>query len=97
RIEEDFTKEYSRLYGEGALVALQIIEVFGLRVRATARLGRGYRPQGGATSAPIKPGQRPVFWPGAMCWIDTAVWDGRGLKVGDVIEGPAVVELPHTT
>ena len=39
---------------------------------------------------------RDVFWPGQEKWITTAVYDGAP-AVGLRIEGPALVQLPHTT
>ena len=40
---------------------------------------------------------RQVYWPDERAWVPTAVHDGRSLKAGDSLLGPAVVELPHTT
>ena len=32
-----------------------------------------------------------------MDWIETPVWDGTQLHGGDQLDGPAIVELPHTS
>lgn len=97
RVKSIFTAEYARLYGPGALVALQTVEIFTLRVRASIRLARP--PSASATgkdgAAPTS--QRKVFWPGEMQWVETAVWDGRTLTTDVVVQGPAIVELPHTS
>jgi N-methylhydantoinase A len=37
-----------------------------------------------------------VFWPGHEKWIPTAVYDGPP-ALGVTIQGPALVQLPHTT
>jgi N-methylhydantoinase A len=96
-LKERFEVEYTRLFGRGALVALQTIEIFTLRVRAVVSLkARGkLLAMAAGTSGPV--GEREVFWPGQMQWLTTAVWDGRKLRADDRVEGPAVVELPHTT
>jgi N-methylhydantoinase A len=101
RLQDDFEAEYARLYGEGAKVVFQAPEVFAVRVRATVPL---VFPHSASTEAPTaaldaaaRIEQRPVYWPGVRTRLDTAVWDGRRLRSGNVVEGPALVELPHTT
>lgn len=92
-----FYREYARLYGEGALVMLQQIELFSLRLRLVLPLETrsAANPQG--SHAPRPHESRKVFWPGSAQWLDTQVWDGETLRTGDMLSGPAVVELPHTT
>ena len=73
------------------------LELFGLRLRmsqpfdAVETIARKEGP------APAPREMREVFWPTQMDWIATQVWDGQGLRVGDELRGPAVVELPHTS
>jgi N-methylhydantoinase A len=92
-----FNAEYARLYGEGALVMLQDVELFSLRVRVTLPLAAGPERLQRGGAAPKPSGSRRVFWPGPMDWRETAVWDGAALRPGDLVAGPAVVELRHTT
>ena len=99
-VKAAFCSEYARLYGEGALVALQTIEFFALRVRASVRLAADWRAGARGGPAPDSSAasrSRRVFWPSAMDWIDTTVWDGRFLPTGFACDGPAIVELPHTS
>jgi N-methylhydantoinase A len=85
-----FNGEYARLYGEGALVMMQDVRlVLPLASRPAAARAEG--------PAPRSDDVRPVFWPSAMDWVSTAVWDGASLRPGDALEGPAIVELAHTT
>jgi N-methylhydantoinase A len=94
-----FDLEYARLYGEGARAVFHAVEVFAIRV--TARVPLGFAPQahsrnghpGGAHSGD---GTREVFWPSERRTLTTAVHDGATLAEGDTVDGPAVVELPHT-
>jgi N-methylhydantoinase A len=92
-----FNAEYARLYGEGALVMLQDVELFSLRVRLTAPLESTSTWAKAAGPPPHPAETRPVFWPSEMRWIETAVWRGEALRPGDTLEGPAIVELAHTS
>ncbi|MDF3305293.1 hydantoinase/oxoprolinase family protein [Rhodococcus sp. T2V] len=90
-----FTSEYARLYGEAALSPFHAPEIFAVRVTATVGLGAAPGCATG-TGSPDPVRTREVFWPGAERWITTAVYDGQ--PRGDAkIEGPAVVQLAHTT
>jgi Hydantoinase/oxoprolinase C-terminal domain len=42
-------------------------------------------------------GVREIFWPDRMERIKSEVFDGRELRHGNRIPGPAVVELPYTS
>jgi N-methylhydantoinase A len=105
RLAQAFDEEYARLYGEGARSIFQAVEIFGIRVAARVALGfPGAAPPGVSTEAsgdghgPITSERvREVYWPEERSWVPTAVYDGRALRVGDTLHGPAVVELPHTT
>jgi N-methylhydantoinase A len=97
-----FDEEYVRLYGEGARSIFQAVEIFGIRVRA--RVPLGFMPALGAAAAQnggamtvTSDRVRQVYWPDEQAWVPTAVHDGGALKPGNRVNGPAVVELPHTT
>ncbi len=94
-----FAEAYARLFGEAALTAFQAVEAFSVRVTARVELesaplpsGDGDRDERPATPA----GEREVHWPGAGP-AATAVYDGAALELGEVVAGPAVVALPHTS
>jgi N-methylhydantoinase A len=102
RLASRFDQEYARLYGEGARSVFQSVEVFGIRVRA--RVPLEFVPAVGATAT--RNGDTPtmendrvrhVYWPAERAWVPTAVHDGRDLRAGGHVNGPAVVELPYTT
>jgi N-methylhydantoinase A len=102
RLAQRFDEEYARLYGEGARSIFQAVEIYGIRV--TARVPLGFvpnldgRPAGnGARRMVTGDRTRQVYWPEEHAWVPTAVHDGGGLRAGDTLHGPAVVELPHTT
>ncbi len=97
RLREAFEREYARLYGKGALVLLQDVELFALRTRLSRSLGASVAADRGAHPKPASHQTRRVFWPTQMDWIETPVWDGTQLHGGDRLDGPAIVELPHTS
>jgi N-methylhydantoinase A len=87
----DFDKEYLRRYGDGGTSLFQAVEVFALRARVSVPAGIPVaRPE---PSAAIEPALTDVYWPGHGRTA-TAVYRGAP---GDVITGPALVELAHTT
>jgi N-methylhydantoinase A len=97
-----FDEEYVRLYGEGARSIFQAVEIFGIRVRA--RVPLGFVPAPGAAAARnggamtvTSDRVRQVYWPDEQAWVPTAVHGGGALRPGNRVNGPAVVELPHTT
>ncbi|RZA10701.1 MAG: hypothetical protein EOP93_24435, partial [Lysobacteraceae bacterium] len=96
-LRASFYREYARLYGEGALIMLQQVELFGVRLRLVLPLATGAASLERSGPPPSPRESRKVFWPTAMAWLETSVWDGELLGPGDALSGPAVVELPHTT
>ena len=101
KVVEDFRTTYDRLYGKGAGLVSQGIEMFTVRVRARARLGRpllaGQQEADPGIPEPAWRGSRAVLWPESLTWAETQVYDGRFLRPGHRVLGPAVVELPHTS
>ena len=87
----DFDKEYVRRYGNGGTSLFQAVEVFALRARVSVAAGLPVaRPQLGASAERAR---TDVYWPGHGR-TSTIVY--RGLPA-DMITGPALVELAHTT
>jgi len=98
-LEQHFGREYVRLYGEGARAVFHAVEVFAVRVTARIRTRRApWASSGGVPGSDSEPiGRRDVYWPDVGAWVPTAVVPGTGLGTGIAVEGPAVIELPHTT
>jgi N-methylhydantoinase A len=87
----DFDKEYVRRYGDGGASLFQAVEVFALRARVSVAAGiPAARPQ---RSAATEPARTDVYWPGHG---RTATDVYRGAPQ-EMITGPALVELAHTT
>ena len=92
-----FEAEYQRLYGhvqpDGAIMAAS------LRVAARAATGtpKARRMEASARNGTGKPDGSRSVWHDKHGWLDTAIYDGSGLGVGDRVSGPAVVEERTTT
>jgi N-methylhydantoinase A len=87
----DFDKEYVRRYGDGGTALFQAVEVFALRARVSVPAGIPVaRPE---LSAATEPTRTDVYWPGHGR-TGTDVYRGTP---EDMITGPALVELAHTT
>ncbi|TFH51640.1 MAG: hydantoinase/oxoprolinase family protein [Lysobacterales bacterium] len=95
-----FVERYERLYGRGASLAGARLELVAVRCRASAETLKpslkrmqlsSSEPPRGARRAP-----RPVYWTELAAHEDTPVFDGARLEPGNLLSGPAIVEL-HTT
>jgi N-methylhydantoinase A len=101
QVVDDFREMYDGLYGQGAGVVSQGVELITTRIHAVVRL---HRPAQAVEKAFAKPvaaagrlGTRTIFWPDRMERMESEVFDGRELRHGNRIAGPAVVELPYTS
>jgi N-methylhydantoinase A len=92
----DFNAEYERQFGAFAKALFQAVEVFAVRVEARVPGDvRDIRADPPAEAAEPS-SRREVHWP-EQGPIDTPIYDGAQLGAGQVIEGPAVIELAYTT
>jgi N-methylhydantoinase A len=96
---EVFSKTYASRFGAGASAPEAGIKIIAVRVLAWVKAEKiPLAGQNGA--APYRPGatgsRSAHFWTHDQP-IDTAVHRWVDLKAGAVIEGPAIVEAPHTT
>jgi N-methylhydantoinase A len=96
RLLADFDREYERQFGPFAKALFQAVEVFAVRVeaRVRARLSDVAAPPPADRASTS--GEREVHWPGHGR-RPTAIHDGAALAAGGRVDGPAVVELAHTT
>jgi len=97
----DFHRRYETLYGRGAGFREARVEIVTYRVRASAMSPKpaiepapesGPRPPAEAR-APV----RKVFWAERGDFEPTPVFWGERLRAGNVLTGPAIVQLPDTT
>jgi N-methylhydantoinase A len=100
-VVDRFRSTYDALYGVGAGLVSQGIEIFTVRVHAVARL---HRPPHAvdetlerSVSEAARLGERAIYWPDRMERLDTEIFAGSCLGCGNRVEGPAIVELPFTS
>ncbi len=100
-VVDDFRSSYDTLYGHGAGVVSQGVELFSIRVRAIVRLRRPTQAMEQQFGKPVadqaRLGSRDIFWPDRMERLESRLFDGSRLHYGNRIKGPAVVELPYTS
>ena len=97
----DFHRRYETVYGQGAGFHEARVEVVTYRVRASAispkprivAAAEGEREP----VADARAGSRPVYWSELGDFDSTAVFLGDRLKPGNVIVGPAIIQVPDTT
>jgi N-methylhydantoinase A len=96
-----FEERYELLYGKGSGYRSAGVQIESFRVRAIGRTAKPAiverplveaRPPAAAAA-----GRRDVFWAEADGWASTPVYYGTRLQPGNVIAGPAIVQVPDTT
>jgi N-methylhydantoinase A len=79
---------------EVELLGLQV-DIWGMKAKHDGAPSAEARP---ASAAPLRSGSRPVYFEELGRFEEeTALYEGRAVGVGQVVDGPAVVEEPHTT
>jgi N-methylhydantoinase A len=98
---DEFSRTYVQRYGErsscpeagvkiAALRVLSWVETEPVRL-AAGTSGNGKRP------SPKKHGERQCHFPGQTGAVATPIYRWEGVPVGSRLDGPAIVEAPHTT
>jgi N-methylhydantoinase A len=97
----DFHRRYETVYGQGAGFHEARVEVVTYRVRASALSAKprivAAREGERAPSAPARAGTRPVYWSEGGDFEPTPIFWGERLEAGNVVAGPAIVQVPDTT
>jgi N-methylhydantoinase A len=94
-----FEKRYAELFGKDAGFREAGIQAITFRVRGVGVLPFSPElPEVPEASGPAEPlTSRPVQLDDGLGYVDTPVYDYRGLRAGHVLTGPAIVEVPTTT
>jgi N-methylhydantoinase A len=97
----DFHRRYETVYGQGAGFHEARVEVVTYRVRASAVSAKPRivaLPEGDRAPAPeARAGRRPVYWTELGDFESTPVFWGERLVPGNVVPGPAIIQVPDTT
>jgi N-methylhydantoinase A len=96
----EFEREYERRYGPGAGHGEERVEYIRFGIDAIGETEKPRLPElpleGYDADHALKT-KRPVYWRESKDMVDTRVYSGPGLKAGNVVEGPAVIEHVGTT
>ncbi|MEV5152180.1 hydantoinase/oxoprolinase family protein [Streptomyces werraensis] len=92
-----FTAEYAHRYGAGGTDVRGTAEIFALRAETRVPSGvpaeaQESRPQGAGAIDTCE-----VYWPTDHQWLVTDVYDRMAFHRAGYVDGPALVELAHTT
>ncbi len=92
-----FRRRYFEAYGIDLAAPCELVTV---RVRLTRPVPT-FRPKpepaGDGDAARARIGQRRTYFPASGGFIDADVYDWDGMRPGDRLSGPAIVESPDTT
>jgi N-methylhydantoinase A len=97
----DFHRRYETVYGQGAGFREARVEIVTYRVRASAISTKPRvvaAPDGDREPAPdARAGTRPVYWSELGDFGETPVFLGDRLRPGNMLPGPAIIQVPDTT
>jgi N-methylhydantoinase A len=97
----DFHRRYETVYGQGAGFHEARVEVVTYRVRASAASAKprivAAPERDRAPGAEARAGTRPVYWSELGDFDRTPVFWGDRLQAGNVVPGPAIIQVPDTT
>lgn len=97
-----FEQRYADMYGPGSGFSAAGVQAITYRVRATGMLPFSSELPDVKSADSSDPsvalsGTRAICMDGRLGYVETHVYDYRGLRSGHVVPGPAVIELPTTT
>ncbi|MBI4318833.1 MAG: hydantoinase/oxoprolinase family protein [Chloroflexi bacterium] len=98
QVRATFDREHDRLYGHSHVG--DPVELVNVRVVVVGKIPRGELKRheiGGVDASPALKGKRDVFWEEMAGFAETPVYERDGLKAGNGLQGPAIIEAPLTT
>ena len=99
-LKADFEAAYEQMFGAGSGYSGTDVIITTLRTVIEgdqAAVALRVQDEISRSSDLTKYTTRPVFWREIDDWQDTAVWQGDDLPIEARLQGPAIVEYPHTT
>lgn len=98
QILTNFDEAYTKRYGKGSSYAEAGYALTEVRVRGTVTWDRPTVRHNEPTQEPLQPAShRDVYWQELRAAVPTPIYAGDDIRTGHRIEGPAVIEYPHTT
>lgn len=100
KLIEWFTEDYSNSYSPLAVFPEGGVEIENILVKAIVpqqKYQLKEHPYGGKDASNALKGHRKAYWPELGGFTDTDVYELDRLVNGNEIQGPALIESPHTT
>ncbi len=97
---EGFDRRYAKLYGENAGFKEAGRDMISQFVRAVAKTPKSRIEPGaieGESASAARKGQRRAFFVRVGDFVETDIYDGEKLVPGNVVHGPAILEMVGTT
>ena len=93
-----FEDLYGRLYASGAASPELGYTITSLALVGSSHVAKPVLPDEEETDQPAVPkGERPVWWTQTEVHVPTPVYEQDGVRAGQIIVGPAIIEAPATT
>jgi N-methylhydantoinase A len=97
QVKRQFVDLYTERYGEVALLPGARVEIVSIRFEPAIEMGsEAIDRLDVATEQEFSKGTRPVHFERGAGAVDAAVYDGDAMPLGEVVEGPAVIDLAIT-
>lgn len=96
RVCADFVTMYAERYGQVALLPGALLEIQSLRLEASIPMGSATLDRLKSGEGEHRKGTRQVWFTRGQGPTETPIYNGDFLPVGELIEGPAVVDLAIT-
>lgn len=99
-IKQAFLKRYTELYSSRSVMAGTPIRILRVGLEAHGQTEKPEIVELPASTEPLSAARlstRSVFWVETDSFEETTIYDGRLLKPGHQLVGPAIIELPGTT
>ncbi len=96
-VKRQFVEIYTERYGEVALLPGAAVEIVSIRLEPAIAMGSENLDRlDVAAGEEFAKGTRPVYFERGAGAVDAAVYNGDAMPLGEVIEGPAVIDLAIT-
>ena len=96
-VKRQFVQIYTERYGEVALLPGAAVEIVSIRLEPAITMGSENLDRlDVAGDEQFEKGTRPVHFERGAGAVDTAVYNGDAMPLGEVVEGPAVIDLAIT-
>jgi N-methylhydantoinase A len=96
-VKREFVDIYTDRYGEVALLPGAAVEIVSIRLEPAIAMGSENLDRlDVAEGEEFAKGTRPVYFERGAGAVDAAVYNGDAMPLGEVVEGPAVIDLAIT-